>query len=122
MGRHRGRAHRRGRRSNRRRVRLRDTLTNTHRGRSQRSLGRVAHSLCDLRGTAPVSGGNSGGSLPCVASRNTIFLVLAFGWVFASFTQGIAGFGAPIAIVAPILVALHVKPVYAVVIPLIGHA
>jgi lactate permease len=55
-------------------------------------------------------------------SRNSMFLVLAFGWVFASFTQGIAGFGAPIAIVAPILVALRVRPVYAVVIPLIGHA
>lgn len=55
-------------------------------------------------------------------SRNSMFLVLAFGWVFASFAQGIAGFGAPIAIVAPILVALRVKPVYAVVIPLIGHA
>lgn len=55
-------------------------------------------------------------------SRNTVFLVLAFGWVFASFTQGIAGFGAPIAIVAPILVALRVRPLYAVVIPLIGHA
>lgn len=55
-------------------------------------------------------------------SRNAMFLVLAFGWVFASFTQGIAGFGAPIAIVAPILVALRVRPVYAVVIPLIGHA
>lgn len=55
-------------------------------------------------------------------SKNTVFLVLAFGWVFASFAQGIAGFGAPIAIVAPILVALRVRPVYAVVIPLIGHA
>src|SRR5690606_8397561 len=50
------------------------------------------------------------------------FLVLGFGWVFASFMQGIAGFGAPIAIVAPILVALKVRPLYAVVIPLIGHA
>ena len=55
-------------------------------------------------------------------SENQIFLVLAFGWVFATFTQGIAGFGAPIAIVAPILVALGVKPVYAVIMPLIGHA
>lgn len=55
-------------------------------------------------------------------SRNSMFLVLAFGWVFASFAQGIAGFGAPIAIVAPILVALRVRPVYAVAIPLIGHA
>lgn len=55
-------------------------------------------------------------------TKNRVFLVLAFGWVFASFTQGIAGFGAPIVIVAPILLALGVKPVYAVVIPLIGHA
>jgi lactate permease len=55
-------------------------------------------------------------------STNDMFLVLAFGWVFASFLQGIAGFGTPIAVVAPLLVALGVKPVMAVVIPLIGHA
>jgi lactate permease len=55
-------------------------------------------------------------------SRNHVFLVLAFGWVFASFMQGIAGFGAPIAIVAPLLLAIGVRPIYAVVIPLIGHA
>ena len=55
-------------------------------------------------------------------SKNQVFLVLAFGWVFASFLQGIAGFGVPIAVVAPILVALGVTPVLAVVIPLIGHA
>jgi lactate permease len=55
-------------------------------------------------------------------SRNELFLVLAFGWVFASFLQGITGFGAPIAVVAPLLIALGVRPVYAVVIPLIGHA
>lgn len=55
-------------------------------------------------------------------SRNELFLVLAFGWVFASFLQGIAGFGTPIAVVAPLLVALGVRPVLAVVIPLIGHA
>jgi len=55
-------------------------------------------------------------------SRNQLFLVLAFGWVFASFLQGIAGFGTPIAVVAPLLVAIGVRPVLAVVIPLIGHA
>ncbi|WNB85416.1 L-lactate permease [Cellulomonas sp. ATA003] len=55
-------------------------------------------------------------------SRNELFLVLGFGWVFASFLQGIAGFGTPIAVVAPLLLALGVKPVLAVVIPLIGHA
>ncbi|MDR5658387.1 L-lactate permease [Serpentinicella sp. ANB-PHB4] len=55
-------------------------------------------------------------------TQNYLFLVLAFGWVFASFLQGIAGFGAPIAVVAPLLVGIGVKPVMAVVIPLIGHA
>ena len=55
-------------------------------------------------------------------SRDETFLVLAFGWVLASFLQGIAGFGAPIAVCAPLLVAIGVRPVYAVAIPLIGHA
>lgn len=55
-------------------------------------------------------------------TRSDLLLVLAFGWVFASFLQGIAGFGAPIAIVAPLLVGIGVRPVMAVVIPLIGHA
>jgi lactate permease len=55
-------------------------------------------------------------------SNNQLFLVLAFGWVFASFLQGIAGFGTPIAVVAPLLLAIGVRPLYAVIIPLIGHA
>lgn len=48
--------------------------------------------------------------------------MLAFGWVFSSLLQGVAGFGAPIAIVAPLLVGIGVKPLMAVAIPLIGHA
>lgn len=55
-------------------------------------------------------------------SENNLFLVLGFGWVFASFLQGVTGFGAPVAIVAPLLVGIGVRPVAAVVIPLIGHA
>lgn len=55
-------------------------------------------------------------------TKNRLILILAFGWVFTSFLQGIAGFGTPIAIVAPLLVGLGVTPVMAVVIPLIGHA
>lgn len=55
-------------------------------------------------------------------TKSKLILVLAFGWVFASFLQGIAGFGAPIAIVAPLLVGIGVTPVMAVVIPLIGHS
>ena len=55
-------------------------------------------------------------------SENYLFLVLGFGWVFASFLQGVAGFGVPIAVVAPLLVGIGVKPIAAIVIPLIGHA
>lgn len=55
-------------------------------------------------------------------TNNDLFLVLAFGWVFVSFLQGVTGFGTPVAIVAPLLLALGVRPVYAVAIPLIGHA
>jgi lactate permease len=55
-------------------------------------------------------------------SQNELFLVLTFGWVFVSFLQGITGFGTPVAMVAPLLVALGVRPLYAVAIPLIGHA
>lgn len=54
-------------------------------------------------------------------SRNELFIVVALGWVFSSFLQGIAGFGTPIAVVAPLLVALGVRPVYAVAIPIIAH-
>lgn len=54
-------------------------------------------------------------------SRNELFIVVALGWVFASFLQGIAGFGTPIAIVAPLLVAFGMRPVYAVAIPIIAH-
>lgn len=48
--------------------------------------------------------------------------VLAFGWAFASFLQGVTGFGVPIAVCAPLLVGIGVRPLYAVAIPLIGHA
>lgn len=51
-----------------------------------------------------------------------LLVVLAFAWVLSSFIQGIAGFGTPIAITSPLLVGLGVKPIYAVVLPLIGAA
>lgn len=54
-------------------------------------------------------------------SRNELFIVVALGWVFASFLQGVDGFGTPIAIVAPLLVAFGLKPIYAVAIPIIAH-
>jgi lactate permease len=46
---------------------------------------------------------------------------LIIGWVFASFLQGVGGFGVPVAVIAPLLVGLGFAPLQAVVIPSIGH-
>lgn len=51
-----------------------------------------------------------------------LLVVLAFAWVLASFIQGIAGFGTPLAVTIPLLVGLGMQPVYAVLLPLIGAA
>lgn len=55
-------------------------------------------------------------------SRNNLFIILALSWVFASFLQGIAGFGAPVAVVVPLLITVGVKPVYAVAMGVLAHA
>jgi lactate permease len=46
---------------------------------------------------------------------------LIIGWVFASFLQGVGGFGVPVAVIAPIMVGLGFSPLQAVVIPSLGH-
>ncbi len=46
---------------------------------------------------------------------------LIIGWVFASFLQGVGGFGVPVAVIAPVLVGLGFSPTVAVVIPSLGH-
>ena len=38
------------------------------------------------------------------------------GWIFESFLQGITGFGVPVAVGAPLLIGIGMKPVWAVVI------
>jgi lactate permease len=55
-------------------------------------------------------------------SRNDLFIILALAWVFASFLQGIAGFGAPVAVVVPLLIAMGVKPIQAVAMGVVAHA
>ncbi len=55
-------------------------------------------------------------------SRNELFVILALSWVFSSFLQGIAGFGAPAAVVVPLLIAVGVRPVYAVAMGVLAHA
>jgi lactate permease len=46
---------------------------------------------------------------------------LLIGWVFASFLQGVGGFGVPVAVVAPLLIGLGFPAMAAVVIPSLGH-
>ncbi|HNT53556.1 MAG TPA: L-lactate permease [Anaerolineaceae bacterium] len=46
---------------------------------------------------------------------------LLLGWLFASFLQGMGGFGVPVAVAAPLLVGLGFTPVQAVIMACIGH-
>jgi lactate permease len=46
---------------------------------------------------------------------------LIVGWVFASFLQGVGGFGVPVAVASPLLVSLGLSPLAAVVVPSLGH-
>jgi lactate permease len=55
-------------------------------------------------------------------SPNELLQIIAVGWVFASFLQGITGFGVPVAVAAPLLVGIGVTPLWAVVIALLGQA
>ena len=48
--------------------------------------------------------------------------VVLLGWCLGLFFEGAAGFGTPIALVAPLLVGLGVPPLTAVVLALLGHA
>ncbi|MBM6399983.1 L-lactate permease [Phycicoccus sonneratiae] len=47
--------------------------------------------------------------------------VLLLAWVLPSFIQGVSGFGTPIAVAAPLLVALGVGRTRAVALPLVGY-
>jgi lactate permease len=47
---------------------------------------------------------------------------LLLAWLFCGFLEGAAGFGAPAAVVAPLLVSLGFSPLTAAVLPLIGDS
>lgn len=53
---------------------------------------------------------------------NELLQVIILSWVFTSFLQGITGFGVSVAVGAPLLVGIGMSPLWAVIIPLIGHA
>lgn len=49
-------------------------------------------------------------------------VALLIGWFFALFAEGAAGFGTPVALAAPLLVACGFDPARAVALALVGHA
>ncbi len=51
-----------------------------------------------------------------------ILQLLIIGFAFSSFLQGVAGFGVPVAVTAPLLLGLGFTPLESAAIPLIGHA
>lgn len=53
---------------------------------------------------------------------NELLLIIAIGWIFGSFLQGITGFGVPVAVCTPLLIGIGVQPVWAVIISLLGQA
>jgi len=55
-----------------------------------------------------------------VADHGLLLVLLA--WAFSGLLEGLAGFGLPIAVVSPMLVALGVQPVTAVAAVAVGHA
>ncbi len=55
-----------------------------------------------------------------ISDRGALLIVLA--WAFSGMLEGLAGFGLPIAIVAPMLAGLGVAPVTAVAAVAVGHA
>lgn len=59
--------------------------------------------------------------LTSFSSRPQIHALL-LAWFFAMFLEGAAGFGTPIALVAPMLVGLGFPPIRALALALLGHA
>lgn len=55
-------------------------------------------------------------------SGNPAVLVLLLAWFFAVLLEGAAGFGTPVALVAPLLVSFGFSPSRALVLALIGHS
>lgn len=55
-------------------------------------------------------------------TRNRVLQLMMIGVAFVTFLQGVAGFGVPVAVGAPLLAGLGFDPVIAVAVPLIGHS
>jgi lactate permease len=54
--------------------------------------------------------------------KDKLLQILILSWAFTGFLQGVAGFGVPVAVVAPLLIGLGFNPMIATVASLIGHS
>jgi lactate permease len=54
-------------------------------------------------------------------SEDPRIIALLIFWFFALFGEGLAGFGTPVALTAPFLVAIGFRPVDSVAVALMGH-
>ena len=55
-------------------------------------------------------------------TSHELLLLLLMGYVFPSFLQGITGFGVAVAVGAPLLVGIGVRPLWAVISVLLAHS
>src|SRR5213596_2411311 len=55
-------------------------------------------------------------------TEDHVLQLLIVGFAFTSFLQGVAGFGVPVAVTAPLLIGLGFQPLEAAAVPLVGHA
>ncbi|MDR3295801.1 MAG: L-lactate permease [Clostridiales Family XIII bacterium] len=55
-------------------------------------------------------------------TNDSVLQCLLLAWCFTSLLQGLAGFGVPIAVVAPIMVSMGFEPLVAVAACLVGHS
>lgn len=62
-----------------------------------------------------------GQALPRLTSDRGMQALL-ISWPFATFLQGVGGFGVPVAVTAPLMIGLGFTPVVAVIAPSLGHA
>ncbi|MBP8675170.1 L-lactate permease [Acetomicrobium sp.] len=76
-----------------------------------------------LYNVVDITGGiESIGATFMAMTKNKILQLLMIGFAFVTFLQGVAGFGVPVAVGAPLLIGMGFDPVTAVAVALIGHA
>lgn len=55
-------------------------------------------------------------------TKHELLQIMILGWIFPSFLQGITGFGVAVAVGAPLLVSIGLKPLWSIIIVLVCHS